>query len=78
VQQDTLCPAAELKTLADVVNASAPSPSMKYHAINSRFGHDSFLHDFDVLGGLLRRHLTQGLETQLAAEEAHTTGLSAP
>lgn len=81
VRQDALCPQDELKRMAEVANAyAAPGaqPHVHFHSINSVFGHDSFLHDFGVLGGLIKSHLTAGLEAQLAAEEAHTTGLSAP
>ncbi len=81
IQQDTLCPQAELRKLQEVALSSAPAGSSKhmhFHSISSVFGHDSFLHDFLVLGGLTKAHLTRGLEQQLAAEEAHTTGLSAP
>ena len=42
------------------------------------YGHDAFLKEATWLGGLVRQHLEEGLERELADEEALNTGTNAP
>lgn len=89
VIQDALIPMDELRTLADTIN-SQPSntpllPSSESSSIQARFvpidsiyGHDSFLKDFDFISRHVRTYLEEGLEEQLKAEAIHNTGSNAP
>jgi homoserine acetyltransferase len=91
VKQDMLIPATELSSLAETINAAAAAaapaasngggprvPPATYLEMDSAFGHDAFLKEFDWLGGHIRRHLEAGLEAELEAEAQHTTGTNAP
>lgn len=76
VDQDVLTPARELETLAASIRGGGGEA--EFVSLDSHFGHDAFLKEFDRMGPLLREHVEAGLRDELALEEAHTTGLSAP
>ena len=78
VRQDALIPEGELALLADVFAQAGRGDAMRFVSLGSRYGHDSFLHEYDALGALVQEHLTAGLDRQLLEEARHTTGLSAP
>lgn len=82
VAQDALIPMQELQMLADTINTQRQDKGEEKNAhfvrIDSMFGHDSFLKEFDVLTKLVRHHLEKGLEQALAAEAVHSTGDNAP
>lgn len=46
--------------------------------MDSPYGHDAFLKEYDWLGPRLRAFLEAGLEAQLEAERVHNTGHNAP
>lgn len=76
VWQDMLTPAHELQQLAALMNSVGGSA--EFVGIDSEFGHDAFLKEYQSMGPLLRKHMEQGLELQLEMEERVTTGLHHP
>ena len=88
VIQDALIPMDELRTLADTINSqssssssstpSSSTPQAQFVPIDSIYGHDSFLKDFDFISQHIRNYLESGLEEQLKAEAIHNTGSNAP
>lgn len=50
----------------------------RFVRMDSPFGHDAFLKEFETLAREVRGHLERGLESMLAAEAVHNTGANAP
>ena len=91
VRQDALIPAAELRTLAEAINAGAAgragqagsgaqaaAPLAEYAELDSPYGHDAFLKEDAWLGARVKAFLEHGLEAQLAAERGVNTGDNLP
>jgi homoserine O-acetyltransferase/O-succinyltransferase len=56
----------------------SPRRSARFVRMDSPFGHDAFLKEFETLAREVRGHLERGLESRLAAEAVHNTGANAP
>jgi len=79
VKQDMLTPAAEMEALAGMMRADGrPRQDARFVQLDSWYGHDAFLKEFDTMGPLLQEHIEGGMEETLRREEVHTTGLSLP
>ena len=77
VEQDMLIPSSELSSLADAINASGQRRA-EFVELSSIFGHDAFLKETDHIGRILRQHLENGLERELADELVHNTHANSP
>jgi homoserine O-acetyltransferase len=76
VKQDMLIPSQELSKLAETMNQNGGAAT--FMEMDSEYGHDAFLKEFDWLGPRIRQHLEGGLELELAGERDINTGLNAP
>jgi homoserine O-acetyltransferase len=87
VLADTINAAAQAQAEAQVEAQTAPSasaahpaggPAARFVALDSPYGHDAFLLEPEALGALIRSHLEEGLERDLAGEALHSTGVNSP
>lgn len=58
--------------------STAGGPRATFLEMDSPYGHDAFLKEYEWLGPRLRAFLEAGLEAQLEAERVHNTGHNAP
>lgn len=52
--------------------------NVQFAELDTPFGHDAFLKEFDLFGPLVLGHLERGLEDALAGERVHNMGLHHP